>query len=339
MIKIVIITVLIFGGDWSFSQTGTIIENKVKLFSLEQEKDTIDFVVIDTILNQKKPIFLWCQGSLPLPLFCEVEGYGYFFIGGGLSNIDYKKIVKDFHLVVISMPKIPVLAKQENLNSSFHYIPNSERPNEFLPEYVEADYLDNYVNRANAVLSFLKKQKWVSAEKLVVAGHSQGTKIAAKIAIHDKRVSHLGLFAANPFGRIDQFVRQARLDAQLGKITWEKADSLMNDLYASYKELDDIEFQKEVPSWKAAKTFSETFYDDWLKLNIPIYLTYGTEDVGAALCDLMPLFFIEKGKTNLTLKRQIGLEHNFFEVDEDGKTNYDKAHWYEVMEEFISWIK
>jgi len=137
MIKIVIITVLIFGGDWSFSQTGTIIENKVKLFSLEQEKDTIDFVVIDTILNQKKPIFLWCQGSLPLPLFCEVEGYGYFFIGGGLSNIDYKKIVKDFHLVVISMPKIPVLAKQENLNSSFHYIPNSERPNEFLPEYVE----------------------------------------------------------------------------------------------------------------------------------------------------------------------------------------------------------
>lgn len=339
MRKVVIIILLIFGSNWSFSQTGVIIENKAIHFFIEQAKDTIDFIVVDTILNQNKPIFLWCQGSLPVPLFCEIENRGYYFFGGGISNFDYHKIVKDFHLVVISMPKTPVLAKKENLNSSLQYIPNSDKPNQFLTEYVEADYLDNYVLRAKTVLSFLKEQKWVSNEKLVIAGHSQGTKIAAKIAVNDKNVTHLGLFAANPFGRIDQFVRQARLDAQLGNITWDKADSLMNGLYKSYKQVDNIDYQKKYPGWKAGKTFSETFYDDWLTLNIPIYLSYGTEDITSDLCDLIPLFFIEKGKDNLTLKRHIGLDHNFFEVDEKGIANYNKGHWKEVMQQFTSWIK
>lgn len=339
MKKIAILALLIFGNNWSNGQTGVILENKVTHFAIEQEKDTIDFIIVDTILNEKKPIFLWCQGSLPVPLFCEVENSEYYFVGGGIPNFDYNRIVKDFHLVVISMPKTPVLAKKENLNNHFQYVTNSNQPNQFLTEYVEADYLDNYVLRAKTVLNFLKEQKWVSNEKLVVAGHSQGTKIAAKIAVNDNSVSHLGLFAANPFGRIDQFVRQARLDAQLGIITWEKADSIMNELYESYKQMNNIEYQKKHPSWKAGKTFSETFYDDWLTLDIPIYLTYGTEDISSDLCDLMPLFFIEKGKTNLTLKRHLHLEHNFFEVDEGGRANHERGHWEDVMNEFINWIK
>lgn len=334
-----LLVLLVFGINWSFGQTGVVLENKVTHFAIEQEKDTIDFIVVDTILNQKKPIFLWCQGSLPVPLFGEIEDDEKFFVGGGISNFDYGTIVKDFHLVVISMPKIPVLAKKENLNHSFHYIPNPKEPNQFLPAYIEADYLDNYVARAKTVLNFLKEQDWVSNEKLIVAGHSQGTDIATKIAVNDNNVTHLGLFAANPFGRIDQFVRQARLDAQLGKITWEKADSLMNDLYESYRQLDSEEYQKKHPSWKAGKTFSETYYDDWLKLNIPIYLTYGTEDIGSDLCDLMPLFFIENGKNNLTLERHLHLEHNFFEVDEDGRANHDKPHWNDVMQGFVTWVK
>ena len=338
MNKTLIILIAIISSVNCFGQKGELIENKALKFSIEEEADTIDFIVVDTVINEMKPVFLWCQGSLPMPLFGEIENHGNYFFGGGVSNFHYRDISKRYHLVIISMPQTPVLAKKENLNNRFQYIPNPEEPNQFSDEYIAADYLENYVNRALSVLNFLKQQNWVNSEKLVVAGHSQGSKIATKIAVKNSNVSHLGLFAANPFGRIDQYIREARLDAQLGKISWEKADSLIVDNYAFFKQANNEDSIRANPSLKAWKTFSESFYDDWLVLDIPIYLAYGTEDRTSDLCDIVPLFFIEKNKDNLTLKRYIGLEHNFFEVDEAGKAVHEKGHWKEVMDEFVKWI-
>jgi len=336
------ITFILFILSFTFSsygQIGKVIENKVTIFSIEEQKDTINFIVIDTLLNEKKPLFLWCQGSLPIPLFCEIENYGNYFFGGGISNFNYEEISKNYHLVVISMPKTPVVAKKENINKQYQFVPNIEKPNEYSPEYINANYLENYVNRANTVLNFLNNKDWVDTTKLIIAGHSQGTKVATKIALNNKSVTHLGLFSANPFGRIDQMIRTARLNAQLGKISWVEADSTMNRYYQLYKDANNIDSLKVNPGLIAWKTFSETYYDDWLQLNIPIYLAYGTEDRTADLCDLMPLFFIEQGKNNLTLKRYIGLEHNFFETIENGRTNHEKGHWKQVMNEFLKWIK
>jgi len=89
---------------------------------------------------------------------------------------------------------------------------------------------------------------------------------------------------------------------------------------------------------KTLNSFSKPYFDDLLKLKIPICVVYGTEDRVADLCDLLPLFFIEQGKSNLTLKRYINLEHNFFEVDKNGKVNYENAHWEDVMNQFVKWI-
>lgn len=320
-------------------QRGERIEQIALHFSLEQENDTIDFIVVDTLLDKKKPVFLWCQGSLPVPLICEIEGYGNYFFGGGASNFDISEIRKDYHLVVISMPKTPVIAKKENLNSSFQFIPNPEKPKEFSNEYLRADYLDNYVSRAQSVLRFLKEQEWVDNDRLIVAGHSQGTKVATKISVLNNEVTHLGMFAANPMGRIDQFIREARFNAHNGKISWAQADTIINDTYELYSIAHHPDSLKARPDYNALKTFSETFYDDWLTLNIPIYLAYGTEDRTADLCDIIPLFFIEQGKTNLTLKRYIGLDHNFFEMHSDGRPHYEKGHWKDVMSAFLQWIK
>ena len=62
------------------------------------------------------------------------------------------------------------------------------------------------------------------------------------------------------------------------------------------------------------------------------------EDKNADLCDLVPLYFIQHGKTNLTMKRYLRLEHNFFELTKSGKTNYEKPHWPEVMNTFLMWL-
>ena len=237
------------------------------------------------------------------------------------------------------MPKTPLIVEKNQLNSGFNYVTDTSDEYSYSTEFLNTNHLENYVNRATSVLKFLKKQKWIESNKIVIAGHSQGASIATKIALRNKIVTELGLFGADPFGRIDQMIRTARLNAHLGKITWEKADSIINDNYEYYKHANILDSIKQNPNLKTLKSFSKPYYTDLLRLNIPIYITYGTEDRVADLCDLMPLFFIEQGKTNLTLKRHLGLEHNFFEVDKEGKTNYEMEHWEEVMQAFINWIK
>lgn len=54
------------------------------------------------------------------------------------------------------------------------------------------------------------------------------------------------------------------------------------------------------------------------------------------LNELIPLYFIEAGKTNYEVKHYPGLEHNYFTVIE-GKPDYKNGKWSEVMNEFVAW--
>lgn len=151
-----LIYVLLF--QFSFAQNGKIINKEAIHFSLKKDKDVIDFIVIDTVLTTKKPIFLFCQGSLPLPLFVKSDHEPTWMIGGGVTNFDIEKIKKHYHLVVISMPKTPVIVDEKNLNKSYCYIPNPDKPEEFDREYELSDYLENYQKRGNAVLKYLQNK-------------------------------------------------------------------------------------------------------------------------------------------------------------------------------------
>jgi dienelactone hydrolase len=319
-----------------FGQNLKIINHQAIHFQVKNKKNIIDFIVADTVLNIKKPVFLFCQGSQPVPLFIKDEK-GIFMIGGGVNNFDINTIRKKYHLVVISMPKTPLLVESKNLNRSYQYLPDPAKPDVFSLDFIKADFLENYVKRGQAVLQFLYRQKWVNKAQTLIAGHSQGTKVATKIALKNRQITHLGLFSPNPFGRIDQNVRQARKEAENQKITWEEADTQIENQYEFYKEVCNRDSVKVKPYLNAWKTFSEPLLSDWLALKIPVYLAYGTHDITSDLCDLVPLFFTQKHKENLTYKRYLHLEHNFFEKDEQGNTNYEKDHWKEVMNSFVIW--
>ncbi|MDR1679644.1 MAG: hypothetical protein LBR81_07695 [Prevotellaceae bacterium] len=315
----------------AFAQKTSIVDNKAIKFELTQNNDSIHFIVVDTVLTQKKPVFLWSQGSRACPLIIRFENGNSLLVG--ISNFDIASIKKYYHLVIVSMPKTPVVANENEL-TDFEYIsPNPEHRNDFF----KADYWENHVERANIVLGFLRKQSWVDNSKLVVAGHSQGARIAPRIAFRNKNVTHLGMFSANPFGRIDQMIQSARKNAESGKISWEKAEKEMEYWYDLYKRANNPQEVEKTPELTPWKSYSEAQIDELVKINIPIYLAYGTADVGSDLCDLVPLHFIREGKDNLTLKRYFNLEHNFFEVDENGVPDRNKRHWVEVMNEFVKW--
>lgn len=336
MKKITLSLLLLSLSFFLSAQEAIPIENKALHFQLGEADNPIDFILADSSLSEKKPVFLFCQGSLPIPLFIRIKGHGLFMQGGGIANFDLNKIRETYHVIVISMPHTPLIVNQEDLAPNFAYGPDPENPAAPAKVFLESDYLENYVLRAQKVLDFLQEQSWVATDRLLLGGHSQGSKVAATLAKVDKRVSHLGLFSPNPFGRIDQFIRQARLDVQMGKKDWEDANQLMEETYNFFRLVHTEDSLENHPEFLAWRSFSYPFYQDWLDLEIPIYLAYGTEDRSSDLCDIIPLFFIQAGKENLSFHRYPYLEHNFFEV-ENGRTNYEKAHWPEVMNAFVEW--
>jgi pimeloyl-ACP methyl ester carboxylesterase len=186
-------------------------------------------------------------------------------------------------------------------------------------------------------LKFLRKQAWVDHSKLIIAGHSQGSKVATAIAASNKNVTRLGLFGANPFGRIDQVIRDYRKAAESKEITWVEADQKIDEEYEMFREAHNGDSLKAKPYLLAWKSFSKPLLNDWLKIEIPTYLGYGTNDIAADLCDMVPLFYIQNGKKNLTYKRYLNLDHNFFEVDQKGEPNYELGHWSAVMSTFVKW--
>lgn len=334
MKNILLLIFLIFSCS-SFSQRKNSIAEQYTHFQLSLKKDTIDFVIAETDFKLKKPILLFCQGSQPVPLFFDIPSQG--IIPVTLNNFDVKEMKKHYHVVVISMPKTPIVVGLNHLNKSYNYVLDTARENSYSPDFLLSDYLENYINRANHVLNYLKKQKWVDQNQLVVAGHSQGSHIALEIACSNKKVTQLGLFGFNPLGRIDQFIRMYRKQAEAKEITWQQADSLqlsvLNDYSRYINQVNDTSFSK---SWVS---FSKSQVNKLVDLKIPVYIAYGSNDINGDFCDLIPLYFIEKHKTNYKVIRYSNLEHNFFPLNESGQLDYQNGKWMEVMNEFIKWSK
>ena len=334
--KNLLFNAFMFVSLFSFSQTRELFNNEVIRFNLPVKNDTIEFLVADTVLNRKKPVLLYCQGSMPFPLFYDLKGKKELF-GGGVSNFNLDSIRKQYHLVVISMPKTPFCVGENHLNRDYCHVPDTANRQVFSKAFYQADVLENYVFRANKVINFLKKQTWVDKHKLVVAGHSQGAQVAVVLASKNKSITQLGLFSYDPFGRVEKIIRGIRKDAETNKISWGKADSLMNDRYEFNKAIHDPEFLKEHPEYLNWNSFAQSTIETLLKLKISIYVAYGTLDNSAALCDYLPVYFDRAKKENLTLKRYVNREHNFYGIDEKGRINYKDKQWVEVINSFVCW--
>jgi pimeloyl-ACP methyl ester carboxylesterase len=237
------------------------------------------------------------------------------------------------------MPKTPLYIGPKNLGAQHCYVPDTTNPYVLSTDFYQADQLDNYVKRANSVIKFLRKQDWVAREKLVIAGHSQGSHIAVKLAHTNKHVTCLGLFGFDPFGRYEKLVRQIRKDAMQHKISWKEADSLMQEQYMFAEEVMNPQIRKDHPSTNAWYSFANPSLDVLMKLTIPIYVANGTHDNSGELSDYLPLYFIRARKHNLIVKRYFDMEHNFFEVNQNQQVDYTKPHWKEVMNAFVEWTR
>ncbi len=334
IILFILVTFDIFSQD-----LGLISGLDARHFQLKNSKDTIDFVLINGNTDIKKPTLIFCQGSNPRPLIVILPSGKKFFPS---VNFDLNKIAKEYHLILVSMPNTPVEVPKHKLSNDFCVISDTNDQHSFSQLYLANNYADNYIRRTKEVINFLSAQKWVYADKILLFGHSQGSKVAVGASISNPKVFKVGYASGNPIGRIDQLIREQRQLANDRKISQEQAQKQINDTYEMWRQINEApnatstEFGDPNKTWTS---FSTSTLDELLMIKQPLYVVYGTSDITATFCDLLPLYFIRSHKSNLTLRPYLDLEHNFFEIDKDGAPIYTKGHWQEVMDDFLFWTK
>ena len=85
-------------------------------------------------------------------------------------------------------------------------------------------------------------------------------------------------------------------------------------------------------------SFSIPPFEYLQKLKIPIFVTYGTKDLSAPFNDYLRFWAIQNKKANFFFKDYIGLEHNFFGLDNQGKVDYSNFNWDKVADDWLIWL-
>jgi len=305
----------------------------VYYFAIYTETDTIEYIKIGTDTLTAKPTILFLQGSLPSPLVFDLGSFKPINL-----PFDYKALTDKYNMIEITMPRTPVIAGKGHLNQQYCYVPDTADEDSFKTSYLRDNYLQNYVDRTNHVIADLLKRQWVLQDSIHLIGHSQGAKIATVVASENSHVASVALLGFNAFGRFDEYIRRERQKLKSGQISGEEYKKNIEAHYQRWAEINETpkDFEKGHNAWT---TFSIDYTPYLFKINIPIFIGYGTEDIIADNCDLLPIKFIQNGKTNLTLKPYIGLDHNFFEL-KDGKPDYKNGkRWTDVVKDIVKWME
>jgi dienelactone hydrolase len=320
---------LLFLTTLSFGQRKTAEEFGYRHIVLKYKNDNIDILIKSKKGEEmvQKPLFFFCQGSLPQPLikYHADEVYDVFpFNADSLSQ--------KYHLIIISKPFIPIVADYKTLSPNFNYVDPSGK---FPKGYSDRNLLSYYVPRNIAVLKYLLKQKWVSASKLIVAGHSEGSTVAAKMALDYKKITHLIYAGGNPMGRIMSMIGQSRANETDTDSTkyGEEEIKYWESVVQNKSDMDD----SQGDTHKATFEFSKPPIEYLRKLKIPVLVSYGTKDWSAPFNDYMRVYFIQQEKLNFTFQPYIGAEHNFFPLTADNKPNYDIFNWDKVANDWLKW--
>ena len=319
-----LITLTIFGQPKTPEEAGY---RHIKYF---YKSDKVDILIKSKKGEEykKKPVFFFCQGSLPQPLV-KFDTQGVYAI----FPFNPDSLTNKYHLVIVSKPYIPLMADTKTLGTNFTYTDSSGK---FPKEYSDRNLLDYYVNRNIKIINYLQKQAWVSRKQLIVGGHSEGSTIAAKIASVSPLVTHLIYSGGNPMGRIMSIIQQGRTNETDTDSTrfGEEELTFWRTVVEQKTSMDAS--QGDTP--RSTFEFSKPPIDYLEKLKIPVLVCYGTKDWSSPYNDYLRVDVTRKEKKNFTFKAYIGTEHNYFPVTANNQPNYEIFNWDRVVSDWLKWL-
>lgn len=288
---------------------------------------------VDILIKSKKgdeekvkPLFLFLQGSLPIPLFIT-DGKGAY----GVFPFTTDSLLVNYHIAIIGKPYIPLSADVKTLRPDFTYTDSTGR---FPKKYTECNLPGYYTKRNTAIVKYLLALPTIADKGMVVAGHSEGAGNAIRLAAACKKVSKVVYISGNPLGRIMSIVGDSRRHEMPGDTTTEDQFNYWQYITNEKGNMDDTYGDTN----KATYDFSESLVPVFKKLKIPVLVIYGSKDASTPYNDYLRVECIRSKKNDITFKCYVGLEHNFFTVDDQGKTDYNSFGWDTVATDMVKWL-
>lgn len=286
--------------------------------------------------DRQKPVLLYLDGSGPYPLF-QYMSQGF----GSTIPFDLKKVIEDFHVVLISKPGVP-FADSVGMDPETGY-PHYQEPE----EYTRRLSLDWRVGAAERVLKDVLKRVRADRKKIAILGFSEGFQAGAALLARSKLVTHAVLMVGNGFTQFFDFIIQNRQDAICGKISQQEAQANIDSLQQVYKNI------MADPASTTRHWFGHTYlrwssfaslepFEILTKVKIPVYLVGATADENTSVLglDYIRLKSELAGKSNL-IYHPVPYDHGFNEVKypTEGRPPEITRHMDEVMQDAIDWLR
>lgn len=302
--------------------------------SIKHQGAAIDLVVRSKKgeSDKRKPVLILIRGSLAKPLVKFNKQSGHY----PPFPFDQRIFLDRFHLVCIGKPGIPISASVSELNERGEYLDPST--GELPVQYTSNNHLDYYVVRNAKVIEHLVKQDWVDSSKIVVAGHSQGSDIAVGMADKIPGITHLIFSSGSPYFPtiLDMIRKQRKRDEQQNE---DRAESM----FEFWEQVVESPlYPPQQSGWDANRTvasFSRSQNEKLKGLNMPVLITYGTEDTLAPFNDMFRVETIRARDKTIQFKAYLGAEHNYFGVTEKGKIDFDRFGWDDVARDWLHWLQ
>lgn len=326
--KKLIIFIIITLSNLSFTQTPEDFGFRHLQYIIEN--DTVHVLVRSKKGEEfkKKPLIFYMQGSKAIPLI----------IHNGKQRTSYSCMLEgfveeDYHLAIINKPGVPLVAHKDSLLEREFFKDKTKYLH--TEKYLQNNNLEYYTKTGIDVLKNLIKLPWVDKNKIVVAGHSQGSSVALNICANSTIPTHLIYSGGLPyFSTMMSLINRRRMNEINEKDpkidgyfqTWKEVVSDTTDYYNPNRD-----------SNKMLYSFSKKENETLLKLKIPVLISYGTKDESYPFNDMFHIETIKEKKTNFTFFDYFGLGHSYEVKVDNPKMKNDYLQ--DVINDWLQWIE
>ncbi len=275
-------------------------KDQFKIFTIEnKELGKVEFCTFKSTITKKKPILIFIHGSGNEPTFCYQPDLKIYAWKGFLEIEKYKD---KYHVISVSKPGIPLFdtVQKDPVTFQTSYPLNDEFRARYSLEW-RAKAVSLIIDQAIKLLP-------VDKSKILVIGHSQGGQVAPKVAVLNKKVTHVVILNANSLNHLYDFVLQERLASFKGEQSYEQTQQNIDSLFSDYKKIfndpnNTTKFWNEETYYRWSSFSNETPLENMLKLKIPILVIAGGKDLWGSFImntDYVQIEFLKQKKTNLT---------------------------------------
>jgi pimeloyl-ACP methyl ester carboxylesterase len=208
-------------------------------------------------------------------------------------------------------------------------------------EYTQHATRDGRVADVVQVIEALPALGLFDGSRLLLIGHSEGSKVAAGVAARSRSITHLALLGAGDGHGLFDCLLTLRRELAGGAISAAQFEESYQRLVDDFREIaaDPCSREKFWYGHTYARWASYAFHpmsDDLLQVKVPIFLGIASEDRSSPpeSADLIVAAFVKAGKRNLTVHNYLGYDHGLFRSVE-GKAENRQG---EVLSDIMQWV-